>query len=186
VASVFVISGPSGAGKGTIIALVLDSLDRLSRSISATTRAPRAGEVDGVHYHFLEHAEFEARVASGAFLEWVEYGDNLYGTLRSDVEGRLAEGNDVILEIELRGARAVRRAMPEAALVFIAPPSMAELAERLRRRATDSSTAIATRLAIAETELAAAEEFDLVVVNDVAERAAGEVTGFIARRRKGA
>ena len=185
-ATVFVISGPSGAGKGTIIALILASVAGLTRSVSATTRSARDGEQDGVHYHFLDRREFERRVEAGAFLEWVEYGGNRYGTLRSDVEGRLSEGYDVILEIELCGARAVRGAMPEAALVFIAPPSVAELAERLRRRATDSSSAIAIRLAIAETELAAADEFDLVVVNDIAERAALEVAGFITERRKGA
>jgi len=181
---VFVVSGPSGAGKGTIIGRLLECLDGLQRSVSATTRAPRPGEVDGEHYHFLSRDEFERRVDGGEFLEWVEYGGNLYGTLRCDVEGRLAAGYDVVLEIELRGARVVRRALPKAAAVFIAPPSEAELAARLRKRATDSAEAIAARLAIARQELAAAAEFDLVVVNDTVERAADEVAAFIRRRRE--
>jgi guanylate kinase len=153
--------------------------------VSATTRSPRPGERDGEHYHFLSREAFEAEVDAGAFLEWVEYSGNRYGTLRSDVERRLDAGYDVILEIELRGARAVRRSLPDVAMVFIAPPSVADLAERLRRRATDSDEAIAIRLEIAATELAAADEFDLVVVNDVAERAAAEVAAFIRERHKG-
>jgi guanylate kinase len=133
----------------------------------------------------LSRDGFERLVKSNAFLEWVEYGGNLYGTLRSDVERRCEAGYDVILEIELRGARAVRRSLPEVSMIFIAPPSVADLAERLRKRATDSAAAIATRLEIAATELAAADEFDLVVVNDVAERAAAEVAAFITERHEG-
>jgi guanylate kinase len=124
-------------------------------------------------------------VAEGLFLEWVEYGGDLYGTLRSEVEARLGEGYDVILEIELRGARAVRRALPEAVLMFIAPPSFDELAARLRGRGTDSDEASARRLDIARTEMAAASEFDVVVVNDDADRAAAEAAAIIAERRKG-
>lgn len=179
------ISGPSGAGKGTIIKLVLATVHDLVTSVSATTRSPRHGEVDGMHYRFFTRDRFERAVAAGEFLEWVEYGGNLYGTLRSDVEARLANSYDVILEIELRGARAVRASVPEATLVFIAPPSMAELDERLRGRATESDEAIARRLQIAEEEVAAAGEFDAMVVNDVAERAAAEVAAIIAKRRKG-
>jgi guanylate kinase len=181
---VFVISGPSGAGKGTVIALVRQRLDHVVTSVSATTRAPRPGEVDGREYHFRDEAEFRGAVASGDFLEWVEYSGNLYGTLRSEVEARLREGDDVILEIELIGARAVRRTMPEAISVFIAPPSMAELAERLRGRGTETAAAIARRLDRAETEVAAAEEFDHVVVNDEAGRAADEVAAIIEGQRR--
>ena len=137
------ISGPSGAGKGTIIARVLEALDGLALSVSATTRAPRPGEIDGVHYHFLSRDEFERAVAEGRFLEWVNYGSDLYGTLLGEVEDGLRRGNDVILEIELQGARAVRRALPDAELVFIAPPSFGELVARLRGRATESEDAIA-------------------------------------------
>lgn len=178
------ISGPSGAGKGTVIARVLESLDGLSLSVSATTRSPRPGEVDGVQYHFLSRDEFERAVGEGRFLEWVEYGGNLYGTLRSDVESRLAEGNDVVLEIELQGARNVRRALPEAELIFIAPPSFGDLVARLRGRGTESEDAIAARLRIARDEVAAAREFDHVVVNDEADRAAREVAELIVARRR--
>ncbi len=141
--------------------------------------------MDGREYHFLSEAAFRAAVAKGDFLEWVEYSGNLYGTLRSEVEAKLADGDDVILEIELTGARAVRTAMPEATAVFIAPPSMAELAVRLRGRRTETAAAIARRLERAETEVAAAEEFDHVVVNDDAGRAADEVAVIIEARRKG-
>jgi guanylate kinase len=154
-------------------------------SVSATTRLPRPGEVDGREYSFLPRETFERGVEAGEFLEWVEYSGNLYGTLRSDVEAKLEAGYDVILEIELIGARAVRTTMPEAVSVFIAPPSMAELATRLRGRGTETDEAIARRLNRAEIEVAAANEFDHLVVNDDAARAAGEVAAIIADRRKG-
>jgi guanylate kinase len=153
-------------------------------SVSATTREPRPGEADGREYHFLSEESFRGAVAAGDFLEWVEYSGNLYGTLRSEVEAKLAAGDDVILEIELIGARAVRKTMPEAISVFIAPPSMAELAERLRGRGTETAAAIAKRLHRAETEVAAAEEFDHVVVNDEAGRAADEVAAIIEAQRR--
>jgi len=181
---VFVISGPSGAGKGTVIALVRKRLGHVVTSVSATTRAPRPGEVDGREYHFLDERAFRAAVDAGDFLEWVEYSGNMYGTLRSEVERKVAAGDDVILEIELVGARAVRSAMPQAIAVFIAPPSMAKLAERLRGRGTETAAAIARRLHRAETEVAAAKEFDHVVVNDDAGRAADEVAAIIEAQRK--
>jgi guanylate kinase len=131
----------------------------------------------------MTRAAFEQAVAEGLFLEWVQYGGNLYGTLRSDVEGRLAVGDDVILEIELQGARAMRRELLDATFVFLAPPSAAELAERLRGRGTESEQAMATRLHIAERELAAAREFDHVIVNDVAGRAAADVAAIIRAHR---
>jgi guanylate kinase len=158
---------------------VLAKLDGIAKSVSATTRQPRPGEVDGVDYHFVDREAFRRAVAAGEFLEWVEYGGNLYGTLRSDVEQRLQAGYDVILEIELRGARAVRAALPDATLIFIAPPSLTTLDERLRGRGTETAEAIATRLRIAREEVAAAQEFDHVVVNDEAERAANEVVAII-------
>jgi guanylate kinase len=183
--SVFVVSGPSGAGKGTIIALVRRRVGRLVRSVSATTRRPRPGEQDGREYHFMDRAAFMQAVDAGDFLEWVDYSGELYGTLRWEVETKLAAGDDVILEIELAGARAVRVALPSALALFIAPPSMAELADRLRRRGTESDLSVARRLHIAETEVAAAHEFDHVIVNDDAERAAGEVVAIIEEQRKG-
>jgi len=179
-----VVSGPSGAGKGTVIALVKERIDRVATSVSATTRLPRPGEVDGREYHFIDRPAFERAVAAGDFLEWVEYSGNLYGTLRREVESKVAAGDDVILEIELVGARAVRRTLPEAVSVFIAPPSMAELAQRLRGRGTETAAAIARRLHRAEAEVAAAQEFDHIVVNDEAGRAADEVAALIMERRK--
>lgn len=167
-----------------MIALVRQRLPRVVSSVSATTRLPRPGEVDGREYHFLDEASFRAAVAAGDFLEWVEYSGNLYGTLRSEVEAKVAAGDDVILEIELIGARAVRKALPESVSVFIAPPSLAELAQRLRGRGTETAAAIARRLHRAEAEVAAAEEFDHVVVNDDVERAAADVAAIIEAQRK--
>jgi guanylate kinase len=178
-----VISGPSGAGKGTVVALVKQRLGRIATSVSATTRLPRPGEMNGREYSFMSRADFEGAVGDGRFLEWVDYGGNLYGTLRRDVEDKLARGDDVVLEIELRGARAVRAALPESTAVFIAPPSMAELADRLRKRGTETDDAIARRLHIAVAEVAAAGEFGHVVVNDDAARAAAEVVSIIEERR---
>jgi len=180
-----VISGPSGAGKGTVIGLARNLLDGLAMSVSATTRAPRPGDVDGREYHFVDREAFERAVAEGAFLEWVEYSGDLYGTLRREVEEKLAVGDDVLLEIELRGARAVRAAMPEAVLVFIAPPSLEELGRRLRGRGTETDAEIASRLGIAATEVAAVCEFDHVVVNDEPGRAAAELVEIINTERKG-
>jgi guanylate kinase len=175
--------GPSGAGKGTVISLVRKALPGIVTSVSATTRAPRPGEVDGSHYRFLSVSEFRRAVAEGKFLEWVDYGGNLYGTVRTDVEDKLAQGYDVILEIDLQGARAIRQAMPAATLIFVAPPSVDELARRLHGRATDTPEAIARRLEIAKAEIAAEHEFDEVVVNDEPARAAAEVVAIMARRR---
>jgi guanylate kinase len=160
-------------------------LDGLTVAVSATTRGPRPGEADGREYHFVARGAFEREAAEGGVLEWVEYSGYLYGTLRREVEEKLAQGDDVILEIELRGARAIRTAMPEAVLVFIAPPSLDELGRRLRGRGTESDAAIARRLEIAAIEVAAAGEFDHVVVNDDAERAAAGLVEIINAERKG-
>ncbi len=159
------------------------ALPGVATSVSATTRAPRPGETDGVHYRFLTVAAFRQAVAEGKFVEWVDYGGNLYGTLRADVEDKLARGYDVILEIELEGARAIRRSMPGAMLIFLAPPSIDELARRLQGRATDSPQAIARRLEIAKGEIAAEHEFDEVIVNDEPERAAADLAAIMARHR---
>jgi guanylate kinase len=176
---VFVITGPSGVGKGTLIERLLDAVPELELSVSATTRRPRAGEVDGRDYHFLTPEEFERRVESADFLEHANYSGNRYGTLREEVERRLAEGRSVVLEIEVQGARQVREAMPEAVQIFIAPPDSSALRERLEGRGTDSHEAIARRLRTAEIELEAQGEFPHVVVNDEVQKSAAELEKLV-------
>jgi guanylate kinase len=179
VGKVFVITGPSGVGKGTLIERLLERIPELELSVSATTREPRPGEVDGRDYHFLNAAEFEHRVREDDFLEHATYSGNRYGTLRDEVERRLAEGRSVVLEIEVQGARQVRDAMPEAVQIFIAPPSPEVLRQRLEGRGTDSPEAIEERLRTAETELAARDEFPHVVVNDDLQKAASELEALV-------
>ena len=176
---VFVITGPSGVGKGTLIERLLDAVPGLELSVSATTREPRAGEVNGRDYHFLTPEEFERRVETADFLEHATYSGNRYGTLREEVERRLAEGRSVVLEIEVQGARQVRAAMPEAVLIFIAPPDPAALRERLEGRGTDSPEAIARRLRTAEIELEAQDEFPHVVMNDEVQKSASELEKLV-------
>lgn len=177
--AVFVITGPSGVGKGTVIRALRERHPGLGLSVSATTRAPREGEVEGVDYHFLSGAEFDRRVAAGEFVEHAAYSGNQYGTLRSELE-RNAEQGGVVLEIELQGARQIRESMPEAVQIFIAPPSPETLRERLVGRGTDSQEAIERRLEVAEEELAAQDEFEHVVVNDDVERAVAELDAIVS------
>jgi guanylate kinase len=176
---VFVITGPSGVGKGTLIRELLQRLPELELSISATTRQPREGEVDSRDYHFLSPEEFEQRMRREDFLEYATYSGHRYGTLRSEVERRLAAGHSVVLEIEVQGARQVRAAMRESIQVFIAPPAPAVLRERLNARGTDAPEAIDARLEVAEQEMAAQDEFAHTVVNDDLSRAATELEGIV-------
>jgi guanylate kinase len=178
-AKVFVITGPSGVGKGTLIATLLERIPDLELSISATTREPRKGEVNGRDYHFLSLDEFDRRIAAEDFLEFATYSGNRYGTLRSEVRNRLDQGHSVVLEIEVQGARQVRAAMRESVQVFIAPPDPASLRRRLESRGTDSLEAIDARLEVAEQELAAQDEFAHGVVNDDLGRAAEELEQIV-------
>ena len=179
VARVIVITGPSGVGKGTLIRLLRERLPALGLSVSATTRAPRPGEVDGRDYHFLSDADFDRLVAEGAFVEHAEYAGRRYGTLRSELEQRAAAGEPVVLEIEVEGARQIRSSMPGALQVFIAPPSREALRERLVGRGTDAPEVIERRLAVAERELDAQDEFGHVVVNDRLEDAVRELVAVV-------
>jgi len=160
-----VVSGPSGVGKGTVVAEACRHRPDLRVSVSATTRAPREGEVDGVNYHFLSRRDFKDRIDHGDMLEYAEFAGNLYGTPRTEVLKALSDGATVVLEIELQGARQVKAVMPDALTVFLEPPSMFELAARLRSRGTEDADEIDRRLRVAEAEMAAAPEFDVRIVN---------------------
>ncbi|HWI21667.1 MAG TPA: guanylate kinase [Baekduia sp.] len=172
-ANAFVITGPSGVGKGTLIRLLREAVPELRLSVSATTRAPRPGERNGVDYWFLSEHEFSERVAAGDFIEWAEYSGRRYGTLRDELDGK--SGVPVVLEIEVQGARQVRQTMPEAVQIFIAPPSAQALRDRLVGRGTDATPEVERRLRVAEQELEAQDEFAHVVVNDRLDDAAAEL-----------
>lgn len=178
-ARVFVITGPSGVGKGTLIRGLLERVPQLGLSVSATTRPPRPGETQGVDYHFLSADEFDQRAANGEFVEHATYSGRRYGTLRSELEGRLRRGEPVVLEIEVQGARQVRRTMPQALQVFIAPPSRDALRARLVGRGTDSPDQIEQRMRTADAELEAQPEFARVVVNDRLEDATAELERIV-------
>ena len=178
-----VLAGPSGVGKGTIVERLLGRDLGLWKSISYTSRAPRPDEVDGVDYHFVTRAEFEALRDAGGFLEWFEVFGDLKGTPRAPVEERLAAGDDVLLEIDVQGALKVREAFPHALLVFVKPPSPEELRRRLTERGTESAEALDARLAAAAVEEAQAGKFDAVVVNHDLEQAVDQVAGILTGSR---
>ena len=179
----FVISSPSGGGKGTLIRRVLKAVPGLSYSVSWTTRSPRPGELDGVNYHFVDAAEFERMRDAGGFLEWAVVHGYLYGTARSVVEQDLAEGRDIILEIDVQGAASVRRVMPSVVGVFIMPPSFGVLRERLRRRMTERPEELALRLANSRAEVERYSEFDYLVLNDEIDRAAAQLSSIVYAER---
>jgi len=175
--NVFVITGPSGVGKGTLIRLLRERIPELVLSVSATTRQPRPGETQGVDYWFLTPGEFERRVQEGAFIEHAEYSGNRYGTMRD----QLPRDRPVVLEIEVQGARQVRESMPEAVQIFIKPPSEDALRDRLVGRGTDTGEQVQARLHVAEDELAAADEFAHVVVNDRLDEALDKLIALVRR-----
>lgn len=161
-----VLTGPSGVGKGTLLRSLLTKHPEIYLSISATTRSPRPGEINGQHYYFFDRPKFDQMIADGEFLEWAEFAGNCYGTPRQPVAQQIAQGKIVLLEIELQGARQVRQTFPEGLQIFILPPSVEELENRIRGRGQDPEEAISRRLKQAQTELAAADEFDIKIIND--------------------
>ena len=184
----FIVSAPSGAGKTTLVERLVVETPRLTMSRSYTSRPARQGETDGVDYNFVTRGRFEAMAAAGEFLEWAELFGNLYGTSRSDTEGMLSAGNDVVLVIDVQGARQMRRRGVEVSSVFVMPPSYAVLEQRLRGRSQDSEDAIQRRLEVARSEVAAFSEYDFIVINDdvtaAANRLCAIVVGERARRER--
>ncbi|WP_250124374.1 guanylate kinase [Chroococcidiopsis sp. CCMEE 29] len=170
-----VLTGPSGVGKGTLVRALLQRHPELNLSISVTTRSPRPGEVQGKHYYFVSRSQFEQMIAQGKLLEWAEFAGNYYGTPREPVEEQTRNGKWVLLEIELEGARQVHQTYPDALRIFILPPSLTELEQRLRSRAQDSEEAIARRLRRAQEEINAASEFDFEIINDNFETAVNRI-----------
>jgi guanylate kinase len=183
--TVFVIAAPSGTGKTTLCRRILARDDHLRLSISHTTRPRRTGEEDGVDYHFVNDKEFRELVEQGAFLEHAEYGGNAYGTSWAAIEGPLEAGDDVVLEIEVQGAAQVKERRPDACLIFLLPPTLDILEQRLRGRGTDSDAVIQKRMALVDRELAAAKLFDYAVVNDDLDRAVDEVLEVMRAVREG-
>ena len=175
----YVISGPSGAGKGTLVALLMDLVPEAWLSISATTRQPRKGEIDGVHYLFLTTEQFEQDIENDGFLEWARYNNNYYGTPLAPIRQHLDKGQPVILEIEVQGAFQVREKFPEACLIFIEPPSLEELERRLVNRGTESPEVIRGRMETAKREMALKMEYDIRLVNDNLEQATEELVSIV-------
>lgn len=173
-----VFSAPSGCGKGTMLAEILKD-ERFRCSISATTRAPREGEVDGVNYHFIAREVFEKKIAGDEFLEYAEYCENLYGTLKSEVDDYLDKGINVILEIEVQGAMKIRELRPDALFIFVAPPSIDELRRRLNKRGTETQEVIDKRIAQAEEELTYKDKYDHIIINDALEDAVSDFFAVI-------
>lgn len=179
-----IVSGPAGSGKGTVVARVREKAP-FEFSVSATTRAPRPGEIDGVHYHFIDKAAFEEKIAAGDMLEHAEYVGNYYGTPKAPVKQTLAEGKDIILDIEVQGALQVKEKMPDAVMIFILPPDAVTLEARLRGRGTETEEVIAKRMAKARTELALFDRYDYVVVNreNGVDAAAEEILSILRAER---
>ncbi len=181
--ALYVVSGPSGVGKGTLLDRLISDVADVARSVSATTRLPRPGEIDGVHYHFLSEADFDKGIGTGVFFEFARYNGSLYGTPRDKVEEQRAEGLDVVLEIEVQGAMIVKQLDPTAILIYIQPPSSVELERRLRRRHTETEETIQRRLAIAAHEQTYIPEYTYLITNDALERAAETLQAVVVAER---
>ena len=175
----FIICGPSGVGKGTVVSRLMEADPTLYFSVSATTRAPRPGERDGVDYHFISYEQFQSWIAEGAFLEHAEFVGNCYGTPRRYVDEAMDQGRDVLLDIEIQGAEQIHQKRPEAVRIYIAPPSWEELERRLTGRGTEDGEKIRSRLARGREEFAAARDFDYLVINDTVEHAAAEIRAIM-------
>lgn len=180
---IFVISGPSGVGKGTLLGLLLKKHTDVTFSISATTRKPRAGEVHGVNYFFTSKEDFIRSIENDEFLEWAEFAGNYYGTYIKTVEEAVAGGRDIALEIEVQGAMQVKKKLPHAVFIFIIPPSIDELEARLRKRNSETEESLERRLSIARKELDKAEEFDYTVINENLEQALAQLENIIDAER---
>lgn len=178
-----VVSGPSGVGKGTVLKEYLNSRDGIAYSVSATTRQPRPGEENGIHYYFFSREEFERTAAEGGMLEYASYNGNYYGTPKAPVEQQRNQGNDVVLEIEVQGALQVKKSCPDALLIFVAPPSFEELKNRLTGRQTEDAKTVENRLNIARQELMCAGEYDYIIVNDTVEQAVRRLEQIISANR---
>ena len=181
--NLFVVAAPSGAGKTTLVRLLLEQESRVHLSISYTTRGPRPGEENGREYHFVDNVEFQAMIARHEFLEWAEVHGNYYGTSKSWIESQMSAGNDVLLEIDWQGAQQVRKAFPEAVGIFILPPSLDALKARLSGRGTDSAEIIARRIAAARDEMRHVGEFDYVIINDDLQQALGNLISVVNASR---
>ena len=181
--TLYIFAAPSGAGKTSLVKALLEESDGIEVSVSHTTRAPRPGEIDGVNYHFIDVTAFNEMVQEGAFLEHAQVFDNFYGTARANIEGRLAAGVDVILEIDWQGARQVRQLFPDSLGVFILPPSRQALEERLRGRGQDGDEVIARRMRDAKSEMSHYAEFDFLVINDDFDTAREELKAIITANR---
>lgn len=179
----YVFTGPSGTGKGTILSQVLKQDARLFLSVSATTRAPREGEIHGGHYYFLDKQTFENKINNGEFLEYAQYVGNYYGTLEEPVNEQLKNGNDVILEIEVQGAMQIHEKRPDAVMIFVAPPSIEELERRLVGRGTENPEKVAARMKTAEEELKQADKFDYIIVNDDLDCAIADLLAILRAER---
>lgn len=179
----YIVAAPSGAGKTSLVAALLRHLNQLEVSVSHTTRAPRPGEVDGVNYHFTSSAYFQQLIAEEVFFEWAEVFGNFYGTSQQSVEARLAAGVDVILEIDWQGAQQVRQKMPQALSIFILPPSLEALQQRLTQRGQDSAEVIAGRMAQAQSEMSHWAEFDYLVINDDFDQALADLSAIFQAQR---